>query len=752
MRIRSPIFTPVAVLASMLLSASATTLADGYCYVVADQPGRDNAYLYDFTGGGPTATPAELALAGNTGTNNIEASEFNPIDKTYYAWDANVFGTIGTSTWDDVNQSPDLLNPGTGAFTPISTETSAVCGLQGGSYVCGPNGSVGTGSNYDIDGMAYNPVSDLWFGSIRIDDGGGRRDWLVVFDNSGNIVEDYFGYNDAPTNDQPIGFVEVQSQGGLDDIDDLGFNVVTGELYGVANEGGNSNTVLVGINTSDGSTTDLGTLKLVNSTVASCGTITGDAYLTDVEGVSIDLNGNIFAVTGNNGHNASSSGDNACLDNSMFFLGTVADLGLGDLDATYLMQMSETDQESISCLVYDPVTVGDTVFEDRNNNGAPDTGEGIAGVTVDVYNVATGDLVGSKVTDSNGYYLYQGLVPDNGGYRVQVSAANFLPGAALDGMLMTVDPDTPGAPDNQGTTGGLPNEGDADTAMDFGYQLLSGIIGEVRLDTDGNGDIADLDSGIDAVTLQLFSDPNGDGDHTVDGVLVDTTASAGDGSFAFTDVPPGNYVVVETDPSGHTSSGESDDISDNRIAVTRVSDTPVAGLIFLDTTTASSITIDARAVCVQDAPWVEFDITPVNFTPNNLATVEWIGSDGEIVRTDSNQPLSGGRLLWPEAAVNGSGDAVAWPGWEFTGGQWVEIPSTVRPDVTVRISVNPTSEVVMSYPPATSDCAAAPPVPAITGGSGGSRSPVAVPTMPFPGLALMMVLIAALGARRTKEK
>lgn len=122
----------------------------------------------------------------------------------------------------------------------------------------------------------------------------------------------------------------------------------------------------------------------------------------------------------------------------------------------------------------------------------------------------------------------------------------------------------------------------------------------------------------------------------------------------------------------------------------------------------AALFIDSEAVCIQDVPYIRYEVTPLNFTPQNFATIEFIGSDNNVVETLTNQPLSG-QLLWPGAAVDVNGVGIAWPGWELQSGVWVQVPSVVRPQMTVRISVNPTSEVVLGYPPATPACASEPP-------------------------------------------
>jgi hypothetical protein len=116
--------------------------------------------------------------------------------------------------------------------------------------------------------------------------------------------------------------------------------------------------------------------------------------------------------------------------------------------------------------------------------------------------------------------------------------------------------------------------------------------------------------------------------------------------------------------------------------------------------------ITANAYCDKDAPWVHYEVNAVGFVPG-LATIEWLDADNAVVQTLTDRPLSGD-ILWPEAAVDGDGRGLAWPGWEFVGGAWVTKATKVRPQATLRISVNPTAEVVLDYPPVTPDCACEP--------------------------------------------
>ncbi|MEP1470163.1 MAG: hypothetical protein ABJK25_04255 [Halieaceae bacterium] len=170
-------------------------------------------------------------------------------------------------------------------------------------------------------------------------------------------------------------------------------------------------------------------------------------------------------------------------------------------------------------------------------------------------------------------------------------------------------------------------------------------------------------------------------------------------NFSYTYVAPLTEGVSIQVSSAIDSSVAESDASNNMAAdSTEVAFTPGA-----------SISIDAQSVCDMNAPYVEYDVTAIGFTPNTLATVQFIDANGATVQTLTNQPLTGGRLLWPGAAIDGSGEGSAWPGWSFSGGVWSQVPSLVRPELDVEISVNPTDRVTLSYPPATPDCDANPP-------------------------------------------
>ena len=88
------------------------------------------------------------------------------------------------------------------------------------------------------------------------------------------------------------------------------------------------------------------------------------------------------------------------------------------------------------------------------------------------------------------------------------------------------------------------------------------ITGFVYNDKDQSGTLTAGDVGLDGVTVQLSTDPNGDGD-PADGSLVKITTTDTTGYYEFLNLTIGHYVIVETDLPGFISTAP----VNNRIAV-----------------------------------------------------------------------------------------------------------------------------------------------------------------------------------------
>ncbi len=100
------------------------------------------------------------------------------------------------------------------------------------------------------------------------------------------------------------------------------------------------------------------------------------------------------------------------------------------------------------------------------------------------------------------------------------------------------------------------------------------ISGQVRQDTDDDGNLGDPDKGIPGVTVRLYN--------STETALLDTTITNASGYFSFTALTPGTYVIREIDPDDYDSTADSDGVNDNRITVTVSAGAHSFGHKFLD--------------------------------------------------------------------------------------------------------------------------------------------------------------------------
>ncbi len=206
-----------------------------------------------------------------------------------------------------------------------------------------------------------------------------------------------------------------------------------------------------------------------------------------------------------------------------------------------------------------PIEIGNYVWDDVDGDGIQDPSEaGLAGVTVLLYEGGT--QVGSAITGANGEYYFGGLADTNmsGGNIVEPLTDYQIRIANIVGRVPTqqdVNSNTGDLHDNDGDNGILNagfstiehttgTAGANDHTLDFGFAVPGSWSGNVSQDTTGNN-IGDTN--LPGVTIELFTDPNGDGDPS-DGVSVGTTMTNGSGDYVFNNLVPGDYVAVETQP------------------------------------------------------------------------------------------------------------------------------------------------------------------------------------------------------------
>ncbi|MFP6614200.1 MAG: SdrD B-like domain-containing protein, partial [Pirellulales bacterium] len=206
---------------------------------------------------------------------------------------------------------------------------------------------------------------------------------------------------------------------------------------------------------------------------------------------------------------------------------------------------------------FETVAIHGTKYNDVNGNGQRDSADpsngsfepGLASWTIHLYlddgnglldpNADT--LVDSATTDGSGSYSFTDVGP--GQYFVAEVGQN--------GFVQT-------APTNPGTHHVEPSSGQNIDSLNFGNFETVTVSGTKYNDLNGNGqrDSSDPASGsfeptLAGWTIRLYlDDGNGLLDSNVD-TLVDSATTDGSGSYSFTDVGPGQYLVAEVQQNGY---------------------------------------------------------------------------------------------------------------------------------------------------------------------------------------------------------
>ncbi|MEP7336690.1 MAG: SdrD B-like domain-containing protein, partial [Acidobacteriota bacterium] len=224
---------------------------------------------------------------------------------------------------------------------------------------------------------------------------------------------------------------------------------------------------------------------------------------------------------------------------------------------------------------YAPLTLGNLVWKDSNNNGLRDVGEpAMDGVTVELIRDANNNnqpddaVIATTTTAGGGNYNFANLQPGN--YFVRVAASNFVPGGSLAGCLSStttnpnpnsdIDNDDNGidsaTPQTAGIVSGVVtlaggtepvNDGDGNNAnetIDFGFYSPLNLGNLVWKDNNNNGLRDAGEPGVDGVLVELIRDTNNNGTFEPGTDLsAGTTTTAGGGLYNFSNLLPGNYFV-----------------------------------------------------------------------------------------------------------------------------------------------------------------------------------------------------------------
>lgn len=384
------------------------------CYLVADagggNGGDDWLTLFD------KATGAETNIGAGTGTFTIEAIAYSPWSNILYAADADELGVVDTTT---------------GVYSTI------------GSFGSG-DGSVGTIAFSDVDGLTFDPFTEILYGTHRRTS---ADDILFQIDpTTGSAIPDAFGVG--------VDYVVVNAISGLGDIDDIAIDSHDGQMYGIANNGGTGDR-LVQIDKSSGTATDVGLLGV-----------------DDGEGLGFDNFARLFGTVGAAGGTNSNS---------------AIEINQATGAATNITALTVgSDYEAADCLICPPNVILGTVFFDLDEDGLLDPADiGTSNITVRLYRDVDGDgmlgtndvLVAAKVSDGSGDYRFD--VAASGAFVVDIDT-NDLPASAVLTTDNLEEADF-------GTGTGL-----TDSGNDFGYTAPSPLLVTKSSDVTGlvtNGQI-----------------------------------------------------------------------------------------------------------------------------------------------------------------------------------------------------------------------------------------------------------------------
>jgi len=389
---------------------NAQILTDFPCYTVNEDGGADPNNLFEYD---PATDQwnniGEIDPIGDL----IEAIATDPVNDIIYAYDAgtDVLGII----------DPNAANPT--AFVPIDP---ACVGLGVGTG----NGDYGAIVLDDVDGLTYDPINMILYGSHRINSGdicnpiANTNDLLFQIDvSTGKFIPGAM----LDANGAPADYAVVEETvdgtalgcctvggGVVYDVDDIAYNPYTGELYAIQNQDGP------------------GTITILNPVDGTVETTIFDLNDKDIEGLGFTYLGELYATGGDNA--SGDCGAAGVVNNAFIYI----DLQNQTTEVQPFPDPTNTfvDFESFDCLTAFNDLALDKVL-DPSITGPVYPGDNVT-FLVTVYNQGDFDNYDILVTD----YIPTGLtlVPDANWSQVAGTntAEATIPGPLVVGAPITI--------------------------------------------------------------------------------------------------------------------------------------------------------------------------------------------------------------------------------------------------------------------------------------------------------------------------
>ncbi len=199
-------------------------------------------------------------------------------------------------------------------------------------------------------------------------------------------------------------------------------------------------------------------------------------------------------------------------------------------------------EPDIDAGVYQPASLGDTVWFDMNGNGQQDDGEqGVPGVTATLM-ISTPDgfvPLGTTVTGESGYYEFNELDPNT--YYVSFTLPSGLPYTWTVPLVGNTATDSNVDPATSATAPITLVSGERNPTIDGGITPYASLGNRMWDDIDHDGFQDPEEAGVVGVTVTLYKD----------GAPISTTTTGANGLYSFTQLVSGTYEVQFDLPAGY---------------------------------------------------------------------------------------------------------------------------------------------------------------------------------------------------------